>query len=248
MFNRFKHQIRSKRTIFSELCTANGLQLDFEQNKSELKVLDDIFRVREYADYFPFYQDVTIIDVGAHYGYFSIFAAQNSGPNSRILAFEPDSSNFRQLNKNLANNKLTQVEAIELAIGGKSGEVALFSGKDSNHSIIEDYTLAGSARPKHSVSVKTLEAVMKEHELQHVDFLKMDCEGAEYQIFETLPSHVFDRISTISMEFHDLKDKRYTANALILKLKANKFKIVKYAYGVTTMNLNYGRLVATKEM
>jgi len=246
MFNRLRHLLRSKRTVFNTLCQANSLRLDYQSNKSELKVLEDIFLAREYADYFPFYQQVTVVDIGAHYGYFSLFAAANTNSSSKIVAIEPSPSNVEQLKQNLIGNQVTNVELYPFAIGGKKGEVALFEGKNSNRSIVEGNALANQKSGGRKVAVWTLEALFAELAIDQVDFLKIDCEGAEFEIFETLPTHVFDRISTISMEFHDLKDSSRTADVLIDKLKAHSFEIVKYTYGATTMNLNYGRLVATK--
>ncbi len=246
MLNRLKHLLKSKRQVFAELCSANELTLNFDQNKSELKVLEDIFKVREYADYFPFYKHATVVDVGAHYGYFSLFAAANTASSSKIVAIEPSPSNFKQLKQNLRDNQVSNVKICQSAIGGKTGEVALFEGKNSNHSIVDGNALANRKSGGQKVAVKTLETLLIELAIDHVDFLKMDCEGAEYEIFGTLPAHVFDRISTISMEFHDLKDSSCTAEVLIDELKAHSFEIVKYAYGATSMNLNYGRLVATK--
>ena len=91
-----------------------------------------------------------------------------------------------------------------------------------------------------------MEQVFDELNLKHIDFLKMDCEGAEYGILENLPNAIFDRITTISMEFHDLKDKMFTVENLISRLKSNKFEIVKFHYGKSSMNLNYGKLIGTK--
>ena len=85
-----------------------------------------------------------------------------------------------------------------------------------------------------------------ENKLEKVDFLKIDCEGAEYSILENTPGNIYDRITTISMEFHDLKEKYFTGEHLIRTLIMNGFKIVKYEYERTYMDLNYGKIIGTK--
>ena len=87
---------------------------------------------------------------------------------------------------------------------------------------------------------------MNEFDLDRIDFLKMDCEGAEYSIFNSTADSIFDKITTISMEFHDLKDGDFTAEHIIEKLRKNNFRIVKFHYDRTTKNLNYGKLIGTK--
>jgi hypothetical protein len=96
------------------------------------------------------------------------------------------------------------------------------------------------------VEAKTLEEIVLENKLGKVDFLKMDCEGAEYSILENTPGNIYDRITTISMEFHDLRDNNCTGEHLIRILIKNGFKIVKYKYERTHMNLNYGKITGTK--
>ena len=76
--------------------------------------------------------------------------------------------------------------------------------------------------------------------------MKMDIEGAEYAIFNSTPGSVFNKIDTISLEFHDLKDRNNTAEQLISRLLDNNFKIVKFQYDRTFRNLNYGKIIATK--
>jgi FkbM family methyltransferase len=233
--------------MFHRFCHANNLGLDFKANQSEFAVLRSIFEDREYSDYFPFYRKVTIIDIGAHFGYFSIFANKNTDIGSSIFAIEPDKSNFNRLAKNIGDSAITNIRSLNYAINGRSGSVKLYHGKSMNHSIIENYILNQNL-DDHSeiVEAKTLEELITENKLIKVDFLKMDCEGAEYSILENTPGSIFDRITTISMEFHDLKNNHFTGEHLIRILTENGFKIVKYKYDRTSMNLNYGKIIGTK--
>jgi len=87
---------------------------------------------------------------------------------------------------------------------------------------------------------------MEENGIDKIDFLKMDCEGSEYKILDNLPKDIFNRIITISLEFHDLKDHKYTGNRIVKILKNNNFDIVKFKYEKTYLGLNYGKVIGTK--
>jgi FkbM family methyltransferase len=214
MISRFKKLIKGEKKIFSELCRTNNLGLNYHINKNEFGTLKSIFEEREYSDYFPFYKKVNIIDIGAHYGYFSIFSKNNTDKNSSIIAVEPGKSNFKRLLKNIEDCKLTNISCYNYAIGGNSGLSKLHHGLTLNNSIVENYSLLSRDESYEEVEVKTLEELIIENKLEEIEFMKMDCEGAEYSILENTPRYIFDRIITISMEFHDLKDNNFTGERL----------------------------------
>ncbi len=238
--------LSNKKKEFNKICLHNGINLDFNINKDALGVFFSIFEEREYSDWFPFYKKVTIVDIGAHYGYFSIFSAINSGKGSRIIAIEPDNRNFKVLSENIRNSKIDNITAINCAISNTNGEAKLYIGESVNNSLMSDYALNKPGSPIQNVAVKTLELVMNENKIDTIDFLKMDCEGSEYSILFSAPAFVLDKINTISMEFHDMKNADNTGNVMAIFLAKHGFTIVKYEYAKTTMGLNYGKIIGTK--
>ncbi|MFK7772102.1 MAG: FkbM family methyltransferase [Saprospiraceae bacterium] len=246
MINLLKRILRRDRTTFSRICKVVGLDLDFSKNRNAINVLKAIFEEREYADYFPFYKKVTIVDIGAHYGYFSLFAAKNTSPYSTIFSLEPSQQNYNKLKQNLSDCNIQNVKPFQLAIGGENGTLDLFTGRSINHSLIENYALLGSERNTQKVEVKTLEQFILENKIEKIDFLKIDCEGAEYAILFNTPDYIFDKISTISMEFHDMKNAKFTGNEIVKKLERNGFEVVKFGYEKTGLDLNYGKIVGRK--
>lgn len=237
------HQLRSKRTKFDQICKNNRLQLDYSANKAAYDVLKDIFIERAYADYFPFYQKVNIVDVGAHYGYFSIFAAHNTAQGSRIISVEPSQQNYQQLQANLASNQLSTKDCLHAAISHQDGRAYLATADSYNHRL-------SNTQDTQSEEVQTLclATLMQTKQLDTIDFLKLDCEGAEYDILESLPTPIFNKIGCISMEFHDTKTADRTALSLARLLKNVGFEIVKLSHGRSTMNRNYGMLIASKSL
>jgi len=248
MINLLKRILRRDKKTFSRICKLVGLNLNFSKNMDGIEVLKAIFEEREYADHFPFYKKVTVVDIGAHYGYFSIFAAKNTAPDSTIYSIEPSQQNFNTLKKNLSDCNIQNVIPFQMAIGGENGTLDLFTGRSINHSLIENYALLGKEKKTQKVEVKTLENFIIENKIEHIDFLKMDCEGAEYAILFNTPHSVFDKVSVISMEFHDMKNEKFTADEILKILEDSGFEIVKFEYGRTGLDLNYGRIVGRRKL
>jgi FkbM family methyltransferase len=246
MLNEIKKLVKGERRTFLEFCRSNKLGLNYQINRNEFGILKAIFEDREYSDYFPFYKKANIIDIGAHYGFFSIFAQNNTDKDSKIIAVEPNKKNFKHLQKNIEDCKISNISMVNYAIGGKSGVSKLYLGQTPNHSIVENYFLLDQNRGYEEIEIKTLEELIIEFDLDKIDFLKMDCEGAEYSILENTPDYIYDKIVTISLEFHDLKDSNFTGENIIKVLTEHGFEIVKYKYDKTLMNLNYGKIIGTR--
>lgn len=138
----------------------------------------------------------TVIDVGAHVGTFAVRVAPLA---RRVLSYEPTPDSFELLAANVA--RFPHVRAHNLAVAGRRGTLTLFPGKaHSRNSILplEDVrTSEGIA-----VEAVTLEDVFREHAIERCDLLKMDVEGAEYEILYALPAEYWARIRRVRMEYH----------------------------------------------
>lgn len=230
-----------RRKRFKRLCRINGIDLDYSANVAAALVLEEVFSKRTYSNYFPFYKNAVIVDIGAHFGFFTLFAAKNAGPGARIIAVEPSADNYEMLLANIRRNQLKNATALHAAVSDRRGSVRLHLGRSENHSIFD---IAGEdSRAAETVRAVTLKDILDGYELDRIDFLKMDCEGAEYPILFSAEKSTLDRIGTISLEFHDLKDPQFTGLQLVRFLAKAGFHIGRFEYGPTTMNRNYGWIV-----
>ncbi len=239
----------TEKELFFNICQANDLKLDYETNKDSLLILKEIFISRVYADYFPFYEKVSVMDLGAHKGYFSIFSAKNTHPDSRIIALEPAEDNFNDLNLNLKANKIENVEVLKAGVFSETKKTNFYLSKSENHSIFNNYSeYLGTppTEPPVEIFVLSLKDLLEKFGINELDFLKVDCEGAEYPFIFSADKQVLAKIKTISLEFHDLKNKEYTGLKLANHLENNGFKIVKFSYEPTTINNNFGKLIAVR--
>ena len=229
-----------RRARLNRLRRANDLRLPTGPNLAALPVLQEVFEARAYADFFPLWTDAVVVDVGAHYGYFSLFAARHTSPNARIFALEPSAANMAQLQQHLVLNAIKKVTPIAAALAVDSGTGQLVSSVSFNH------RLADKGETGKPVRLVSLEDLMTEVDLPRIDFLKLDCEGSEYALLDSLSSDTLSRISTISLEFHHGRKATQTGLHLRTLLLQRGFSVPVYAHQPTRMGRNYGRLIATR--
>ncbi|MFN8579027.1 MAG: FkbM family methyltransferase [Candidatus Sericytochromatia bacterium] len=239
-------QQQKNKFLFYEITKNNQIDLDYNNNIESLDILREVFYQRVYSDYFPFYTNSIILDIGAHKGYFSIFASKNLSKNSKIYSFEPIESNFNILNKNLYDNNINNVITFNLGVYSENKELSFYLSKSENNSIFENYNplLNQNNQDEIIVNCLTLKDIIKENNFNKIDFLKLDVEGSEYPIIFNSKKEVLDKIKTISIEFHDLKNPSYSGLELVKFLEKNNFRIVKFNHEPSTINNNFGKIIA----
>ena len=121
------------------------------------------------------------VDVGANLGYYTCLASLHG---KHIVAFEPQQQNLKCLMRNLvANGYQEQVEVFPLALSDKPGLLTLFGASGPSASLIKGW--AGySSRHSQQIPVSTLDNVLGARFLEQQLFVKIDVEGAEYQVLE----------------------------------------------------------------
>lgn len=171
----------------------------------------------------------TVIDIGANIGTFALDAARCAS-QGRVLCFEPDADNFRLLQMNLRRNHCHSVTAVRAAVAGADGDVTLFCATEGGYHSIRSERGQHVARTEIVPGV-SLERIFERHQVARCNFLKLDCEGAEYEILYALPPPYFRRIERIAMEYHggaDPVERRAQADALAAHLERQGFRIDDY--------------------
>jgi len=171
----------------------------------------------------------TIIDIGANAGFFSLFAASRY-PNARIFSFEPIPSNYRQLKLNKELNKNAQITCIQKAVYGSSGNISLSFDPDDSFTTSASIFDKSDTRDKIiQVPCVTLQEIFDEYRLECCDLLKMDCEGAEYEILYNCPASYLRRISQMALEVHGGTNSNENIASLSNYLHSNDFKTRRYS-------------------
>jgi FkbM family methyltransferase len=154
----------------------------------------------------------TIVDIGANIGCFAVVAGR-AARQGRIFAFEPDRENYELAVRNAALNGLTNVVVERAAVSGTSGTLRLFKGAEvSLHTTVPSRLDAPSQGEE--VPAITLRQIFDRHNITRCDFLKMNCEGAEYEILYRTPPEYLRRIDRIALEYHATENKTQVASEL----------------------------------
>ena len=130
----------------------------------------------------------TIVDIGANVGFFSL-AARNFYPNARIYAYEPNPRLMRYLTENIRG---LNIHVFDEAVGSTNGFVAIDDQADSNQ-VTTQMVENGSIR---QVSFSKLLSRIA----GPIDLLKLDCEGAEWDLFKA--SECWKSVRHLRMEYH----------------------------------------------
>lgn len=189
-------------------------------------VFNEIFTEREYKilDSFIVAVKSPIIDIGAHVGMFSVYCSCFN-PMMQIFAYEPDSENYAAMKENLKLNNARNVFIKNVAIGAEVGERILYLSRDShNHSIIGAEGAGDFSGVEKKVQAVTLERILEQNRLASVSLVKMDSEGAEFEIFENLPATVFAAVENFYVEYHEYSDEMCGAKLEKIFCK-NGFKV-----------------------
>ena len=152
-----------------------------------------IFRTKSYDPGIAGFNPSMIVDAGAHIGMASILFALKY-PAARIIAVEPEASNFAALVRNTTPYKT--ITPIHAALWRENGEVTL--GPSNAHpkgafQIVEN----GQQR----VRAITMDRLLSETGISSIDLLKVDIEGAEIEVFESCPW--LRNVNVIAIELHD---------------------------------------------
>jgi FkbM family methyltransferase len=189
--------------------------------------LAEVFVRRRYGSVAGFR---TIVDVGANAGSFAVYAAQ-SCPGARILCYEPEPQNFLRLRENLRINGLDgRVAAFQCAVGSSSAARKLGIGHDSQLNSF-DYLRGGAGYQV--VGCTTLRDIRTVHRLERLDLLKMNCEGAEYEILDACSNDDFEGILNIRLEYHNLDGGSRNGESLRRYLQARGYRIERFTRRLT---------------
>ena len=150
----------------------------------------------------------TIIDVGANTGLFAIRMKQQYN-NSTLHCFEPFPSNYAQLQRNIDRSQLSDVNISMKGVGNSARKQKLFvhSKNVGGHSI---YAKATDGNRYVDIELVDIRQIINLLNGRDCDLLKLDCEGAEYEIIKSMDRDTASRIKLIifeaSPELYDLHE------------------------------------------
>jgi FkbM family methyltransferase len=153
-----------------------------------------------------------VVDVGAHYGRYTLIAAKRIGPKGKVIAIEADPKNFDMLNKNIKLNELSEhVITLNFAATSNKSKVKLsIPEKKSGHTIYSSIIPDRAPTEKFiEVNANTLDNLLHENgiSIEEVNWIKIDVEGAELEVLKGA-TNVLSKNKDISLliEIHNIEN------------------------------------------
>lgn len=197
----------------------DGASFEVRGRTDDRHVLYEIFVQGAYDA--PLHPGDIVVDVGANIGGFTVAAALRG---ARVVAFEPSPDNFGALERNVRRNGV-QAELSPLAVADAPRTAQLvipddarFSGRYSLH----------EGRGQQTVEVRCIsfDEVLSEFSLPHIDLLKLDCQGSEYEILFSASPDSLGRVRAIVVECESFPDRpEWSAEAMAGFLRDHGFTV-----------------------
>lgn len=179
-------------------------------------IYKEIYSEKVYADVFNQNYD-TIIDVGANIGIVTEYMRDYA---KKVYSIEPASEHFEALQKNKKFYNWDNVEIFKVAIADRDGEMKLSKCNENRtmHSLVTDFK-----QDSELVKTMAMDTFFKKNNIETVDFIKFDVEGAEDLILRSEGfKKVVSRIKAIEIEFHQPFGKKLIKYMLRFDYKAKK--------------------------
>ena len=166
-----------------------------ENGKEAIELYDEVITHNIYQVTCENLQGRDVIDIGANMGTFSLFASR-LGAN-KVISVEPVSSTVDILRANIERAKITNISVLMNAASDEAGKVLLIGSQaKTGHNSL--YKASQTYQKVTTICLKDLLSMCDGNNI----YLKMDCEGGEYDVLMGLEPRDMDRISTIAIEIH----------------------------------------------
>jgi FkbM family methyltransferase len=150
-----------------------------------------------------------VLDVGANIGFHTLYFAELTGVNGKVFSFEPIPVNFNALQSNIKLNQFPQITAINKALGNTNSPMEIHVDQDAQNPGAFNLLDKG---PKNTVidCIKG-DDFLDRNQIEKIDFIKIDVEGFEYEVFKGLSKTIKNSKPIIIFEYdynyqHKLND------------------------------------------
>ena len=197
-----------------------GYRLDYFNQSHTLFLVHEIF-VNAAYDFTTPNTRPRIVDCGANIGMAVLFF-KAVRPEAEVIAFEPHPVTFARLLDTIHSNGLHNVHAENAAVGGTDGTGAFYSQPSDHGSLTGSVDRSWGGDERLEIRTVRLSGWIREP----VDFLKIDVEGAEYDVIDDLiETDAIRWVREAAIEYHDLETKPGRLTRMTTALEAAGFHI-----------------------
>ena len=174
---------------------------DSESSRAVFHIVKELELDQYGIEQVPFSPGDIVLDIGGHIGLFSIYLAKRH-PDIRIYAFEPVPDNHSHFVQNLAANNVSTVRLFNKALTSDGRLLKLHVHLDLNSAGASAYASSAerAGAQEYVVESVTLDRILHDNGITKCKFLKMDCEGAEYEIL--LSTNCWAALDYLGIEIH----------------------------------------------
>ena len=144
-----------------------------------------------------------VYDIGANVGYFSLLASQLVGDKGQVYAFEPLPRNVHFLHRHIALNQIENIKVVEAAVSDHEGEAFFDLGASSAMGHLSE---AGEIK----VRRVCLDKMLDSGEIRPPDMVKIDVEGAEYEVLRGARVMLETQRPLLFLDTHNRKAHHFT--------------------------------------
>jgi FkbM family methyltransferase len=188
-----------------------------------------IFEVPERRFVERFLKDgMIVLDIGAHHGFYTILASKKAGPSGRVIAFEPSPRERQRLLMHLKFNQCNNVKVEPFALSSQNGEAAFYivDGRDTGCNSLCPPAVSEPTKVI-SVNIITLDNYLEKEMIHHIDFVKIDAEGAELEVLKGSKRFINQRprpVILCEVDDHRTRAWGYSASMIIEILESYGFR------------------------
>ena len=171
---------------------------------------------------------MTVLDIGAHHGLYTLLASKRVGLSGRVFSFEPSPRERKALQIHKLLNRCKNVSVAGVALGARAREAEFFvvQGHQTGCNSLRPPIVSGETTPVR-VQVVRLDDWLEAHKIDRVDFIKLDVEGGELEALKGAEKLLERRPRpVILVEVQDLRTKSwgYRAKKIIEHLQGKGFR------------------------
>ena len=204
-----------------EVC--GGVRFKVRVNTADILMIWEIWRAKVYDDVrIPIGEGDIVVDMGAHIGAFAVRAARLAH-HGQVYAYEASAKNYALLTENRQLNGLKNLHIENCAVSDRCGVMPLYT--PAGNSILGSL-LQETSSFKEMVQAKTFSAIIAEHALEQIDFLKVDVEGSEFDILFDCSDETLAKIRHLVIEYHDFVGYKRSHLDLVNLLNLHGFRVV----------------------
>jgi len=168
-----------------------------------------------------------VFDIGANIGLWTAYILEKGA--KKVYAFEPNKVAINQLRINFKNNK--NVDIVPKGVYHNHTKIPFYV--DNVNSLISSVINSDGKVLAYEIETLTIDDVISQYDIKEIDLLKMDIEGAEFDIFDNVTKETMSKINALLIEYHDFyfTDGTHKVDNLIIQLEDFGYEVVK-PYGV----------------